>query len=70
MFRKNVRGGLKMIYYLLHEKEKIELESIISREIREAHELIGTIDSSNWVKRRALQERINVLFSIRKKFEN
>jgi len=59
-----------MIYYLLHEKERIELESIISREIKEVHQLIGTIDSSDWVKRRALQERINVLFSIKKKFEN
>lgn len=59
-----------MIYYLLHEKERIELESIISREIKEVHELIETIDSSNWIKRRALQERRNVLFSIKKKFIN
>ena len=57
-----------MIYYLFHDKERIELESILSREIRELNELIETSDSSNGIKIRALQERRNVLFNIKKKF--
>ena len=56
-----------MIYYLLHEKERIELEYMLSYEIRKVNELIETIDTSNWIKKRALQERKNVLINIKKK---
>lgn len=58
-----------MIYYLLHEKERAELESILSREIEEVNGLIEGVDDSNWIKRRALLERKHVLFNIKKKIQ-
>ncbi|PMC34112.1 hypothetical protein CJ195_24445 [Bacillus sp. UMB0899] len=58
-----------MNYYLLHEKERIELECIVSYEIRKVNELIEKMDSSKSIKRRALQERKNVLMNIKKKIE-
>jgi|GEM_PF-5537508 len=58
-----------MMYYLFQEKERIELESILSREIQEVNELLDVSDSSNRIKGRALQERREVLFNIIKKIQ-
>lgn len=58
-----------MMYYLFQEKERIELESILSREIQEVNELLEGTDSSKQIKGRALQERKEVLFNIIKKIQ-
>ncbi len=59
-----------MIYYLFQEKERMELEGLLTREIKEVNDLINTIDCTNSHKDRALQERRDILFRIMKKISN
>jgi hypothetical protein len=73
MRERRLEGVGMLIYYLFSEKERMELENLVSKELKIVNGLLGdaeVIDRGDAIKERALKEKYQLLLSVLNKISN